>query len=248
MEIKKILFCFFVLFLVIFNSSFSYAQEKEKPVPEYISCEELYGKIEELRQTDDIFSTVLIDLHPQKYKMEHIPFSIPMNIEDIPLHIDKFKKFEEIILYCHCSNPEYALYGAAAITSFGIDNVKVLKNFERWQADYSMIKNPRSTFPPAYKYFLEKSTDDFVMYDIRDGKKFKKQHISGAENIEYEDLISSETYKDMPSNRVKVIVSSDGIKSGQAVEFLKNKGVSHIFNLPGGILKWIEDGKPVKSD
>ncbi len=204
------------------------------PLPQFISSEELLSRIEKMESEEEDTSIIIIDIELKSYVKEHVKFAVPIAADNF-LNPDYVKtldqKFEEIIIYCHCPYPpQPSIYAGSALTSFGVDNVKILESFYDWRA---------SGYPMVYN-----TLKDATIYDIRDKNEYEDFHIPGSVNIDYEYLLSPDNQKNITPS-VNVVISSDGHKGALAAEKLKKEGFYNFFNFTGGIMNWIEQGMPV---
>jgi rhodanese-related sulfurtransferase len=55
-------------------------------------------------------------------------------------------------------------------------------------------------------------------------------------------------YESLPSEKYMIIADTVGLRSKEAVIFLKEKGFDKIANMAGGIVDWERDGLPITTD
>ena len=78
-----------------------------------------------------------------------------------------------------------------------------------------------------------------IFVDIRTDKEFDVSHIPGAiTRDEFEKAV-------IPSETFIILYCSVGYRSGRYGEKLVDKGVENVYNLYGGIFKWVNDGKEI---
>ena len=87
-----------------------------------------------------------------------------------------------------------------------------------------------------------------IVIDVRDQESFNKGHITNAIHIPFDEL---EAKKEMLAKKYKqrpIIVSCDrGNLSGRArIKLIGLLEKNEVYNLNGGIVKWKEDGLPLK--
>jgi rhodanese-related sulfurtransferase len=58
----------------------------------------------------------------------------------------------------------------------------------------------------------------------------------------------SEEYGKLPSDKYLIFADTVGLRSKEAVIFMKEKGFKRIANMAGGIVDWDRDGLPVTTD
>lgn len=92
--------------------------------------------------------------------------------------------------------------------------------------------------PKELKQALDANPDLFLL-DVREPAEVSICAIEGACHIPLGVLPLR--YSEVPADRDVVIYCKVGGRSAQAVAFLKSKGYSKVYNLTGGILRWIHD-------
>lgn len=84
--------------------------------------------------------------------------------------------------------------------------------------------------------------DDFVLIDVREPEEYAIARIPGAKLIPKATL--PERLHELSTADEIVVHCRSGVRSGQAVEFLKQAGYRKVKNLVGGILRWSDDVDP----
>lgn len=103
--------------------------------------------------------------------------------------------------------------------------------------EYDMIRMRECEFVMKYESIASKEIDDYVkkrdilIIDLREPVDYKKQHIVGAVNIEYESLVKE--YKRLPIYKTLLLYCERGGVSTMASNFLSDKGY-HVINVIGG--------------
>ncbi len=95
----------------------------------------------------------------------------------------------------------------------------------------------------AYR-LINDNTDnpDFMIIDVRRYYEFDSGHIENSLLINY---YSSEFETDIDSldrNRIYLLYCRHGARSSSALNLMKSLGFIRIYNMSGGIVKWIERG------
>ncbi len=62
----------------------------------------------------------------------------------------------------------------------------------------------------------------------------------------YQDL--NDRYEELPKDTPLILADAVGLRSKEALIFLKNHGYNNVASLAGGIADWEKDGFPVKND
>jgi sulfur-carrier protein adenylyltransferase/sulfurtransferase len=84
--------------------------------------------------------------------------------------------------------------------------------------------------------------DDFVLIDVREPEEYAIARIPGSRLIPLRTV--PERINELSSADDIVVHCRSGVRSGQAVEFMKQAGYRRVKNLVGGILRWSEDVDP----
>ncbi len=84
--------------------------------------------------------------------------------------------------------------------------------------------------------------DDFVLVDVREPEEFAICRIPGSKLIPLRTV--PERLHELSSADNIIVHCRSGVRSGQAVEFMKQAGYRKVKNLVGGILRWSDDVDP----
>ncbi len=84
--------------------------------------------------------------------------------------------------------------------------------------------------------------DDFVLVDVREPEEYAIARIPGSKLIPLRTV--PERLHELSSADEIVVHCRSGVRSGQAVEFMKQAGYRKVKNLVGGILRWSDDVDP----
>ncbi|GIJ96169.1 rhodanese-like domain-containing protein [Capnocytophaga stomatis] len=86
-----------------------------------------------------------------------------------------------------------------------------------------------------------------ILVDIRTPEEFSEGHLENAVNVNFfdEDFVSN-FEKEFDKNDTIYIHCKSGGRSTKAVQLLEDKGYTNLVHLDGGILRWLEAGKPVE--
>lgn len=94
------------------------------------------------------------------------------------------------------------------------------------------------------KEFAEavKCGENNILIDLRSDSDFRKGHISGATNIDYEWPTYEWRITDLDTSQNVFIYCQNGIRSEKTVTYLKSKGFTSVTILNGGLEKWLLAG------
>ena len=92
--------------------------------------------------------------------------------------------------------------------------------------------------PVQLKQMLDENPNLFVL-DVREPHEIAICRIEGTWEIPLGQILRR--FAEVPKDRDVVVHCKLGGRSAQAVEFLKSQGYSHVKNLAGGMIRWIDD-------
>ena len=100
-----------------------------------------------------------------------------------------------------------------------------------------------NTDPEGFAVLIADTT--VVVLDVRTAEEFKDGHIAYSLNIDVKkDDFEKKALATLPKNKTVAVYCRSGRRSANAAGLLAKKGYKCV-NLYGGILAWIESGKPV---
>ncbi len=97
----------------------------------------------------------------------------------------------------------------------------------------------------AYKETMENNA--FIL-DVRELKLTGYKNFDVPKVIYIPNSTLPENYKSLPTDIPIIVADSVGLRSHEAMAFLRSKGFMNIANLAGGIVDWERDGLPLKKD
>ena len=86
---------------------------------------------------------------------------------------------------------------------------------------------------------------EFVLLDIRTPAEVEAGHISGAVNLDFYSPAFRVDLAALNRDKVYLIYCRSGNRSGQAFNMMEDLGFERVYDLGGGIGKWIAAGYPV---
>jgi adenylyltransferase/sulfurtransferase len=95
--------------------------------------------------------------------------------------------------------------------------------------------------PIELKHKMDRG-DDFVLVDVREPEEWAIGRIPGSRLIPLATV--PERLHELSSADEIVVHCRSGVRSGKAVEFMKQAGYRKVKNLVGGILRWSDDVDP----
>ncbi len=101
-----------------------------------------------------------------------------------------------------------------------------------------------SAEPVQWKKQLEE--EDGVLIDVRTADEFEDSYIEGSLNIDVRALDFDDKLEKLDKQKSYFVYCRSGVRSNNAMEIMRAKGFSKVYNLDGGIMKWEFDGYEVE--
>lgn len=127
----------------------------------------------------------------------------------------------------------------AAVGAFGATYVFVQFIMVKEQTTY------RNVSVAEAKAMIE-STPSLLILDVSTEKEYAQAHLSGAVNIPVSDLPSR--IGELDVNAAILVYCRTGRRSAEACSTLAKRGFTHVYNMEGGILEWVNSGYPVVTE
>jgi rhodanese-related sulfurtransferase len=87
--------------------------------------------------------------------------------------------------------------------------------------------------------------DDVQFVDVRTEAEFNENHIKGSKNIVY-DSGFGQKIDQLDKDKPVAVYCRSGRRSAASASILEQNGFTKIYNLDGGILKWMKEGNEVE--
>ena len=81
---------------------------------------------------------------------------------------------------------------------------------------------------------------DFYVIDARDAEQYQQEHIPGAVNIDWRQVLAHRA--EFPKDKTILLYCNSGTLSAQAAFALKLAGVENVLILQGGLNEWKAEG------
>jgi len=97
--------------------------------------------------------------------------------------------------------------------------------------------------PKEAKKIIEEHRDDprFVLIDVRTPGEFAAGHLKDAINIDMLNPLGFKKLLSLDKDKVYVIYCRTGHRSGVVVSAMEKMGFPHVYNVVGGILRWLDE-------
>lgn len=113
--------------------------------------------------------------------------------------------------------------------------------------DDMVNKELKKTIPLIYTEDLKEwkiKNYNFHLFDTRELDEFNVSHIQAAKWMGYSHF-SAFTLKDIPKTDTIIVYCSIGVRSEKIGEKIKKYGFKNVYNLFGGIFRWVNMSYPV---
>jgi len=87
--------------------------------------------------------------------------------------------------------------------------------------------------------------DDIQLIDVRTKAEFASGHIDDAKNIVYQGSDWDKQVASLDKDKPVYVYCAKGGRSAKCASKLEEAGFTKIFDLDGGVTKWINEGKEV---
>ena len=85
----------------------------------------------------------------------------------------------------------------------------------------------------------------FQIIDIRTPAEYNEVRLENAINIDYYSETFSDDLDELDKNKTYLVYCRSGNRGGMALSIFKELGFKTVYNMGGGIIKWISEDRPV---
>lgn len=97
----------------------------------------------------------------------------------------------------------------------------------------------------AFMYIKEnEANSNFVIIDVRTPSEYSEDHLESATLIDFRAEGFAENISSLDRDRAYLIYCRTGVRSGNALKVMKDKGFTKVYDLAGGITAWKEAKLP----
>jgi phage shock protein E len=84
--------------------------------------------------------------------------------------------------------------------------------------------------------------------DVRTPAEYSEGHMEGAVNSDFRNTVQFTRYIDsLDKTKRYLVYCRSGVRAGEAMQLMEEKGFTHVTNLSGGILAWQAEGYSLTS-
>jgi rhodanese-related sulfurtransferase len=89
------------------------------------------------------------------------------------------------------------------------------------------------------------SSPSFTILDVRTPEEFKSEHLAGAISLNVNSPDFPNKIEQLPKSNTYIVYCRAGVRSARAMNLMKERGFTQVYNLLGGLTKWKADGHPI---
>ncbi|AIS33157.1 MAG: rhodanese-like domain-containing protein [Methanobacterium formicicum] len=101
--------------------------------------------------------------------------------------------------------------------------------------------------PESARELIEKEPEITIL-DIRPNADFKREHIPGAVNLDYDGHQFQSKVEKLDKNQPYIIYCKSGVRGGYFMEKMRESGFVGAYNILGGFVAWKISKLPLTSE
>lgn len=104
------------------------------------------------------------------------------------------------------------------------------------------------TLTPQMALQLTRKEPKIRILDIRPYDEYKKEHIPGAVNLDYNGHEFQSKVEKLDKNKIYLIYCKSGVRGGYFLEKMQESGFTGVYNILGGFVAWKISKLPLTSE
>jgi rhodanese-related sulfurtransferase len=188
----------------------------------------------------------VVDLRdPGTYGEAHVKGAINVWVES-PQFADRVAAFVRpgTPLLLMAQGPSDLDQAVHALSRVGMDEIL---GFLQWgMIEWKSEGLPIETVPQITVYDLaawRAERPELVVIDVREPAEWMAGHIEGAVHLPMLEIVKRRT--EVPADRPKAVLCAGGLRSSTVISALTQAGLTHFYNVTGGMSAWLRAGYPV---
>jgi rhodanese-related sulfurtransferase len=105
-----------------------------------------------------------------------------------------------------------------------------------------------TTLNPQEALKLIEESPDISILDIRPRDEFKREHVPGAENLDYDGHEFQRKVEKLDKNKIYLIYCKSGVRGGYFMDKMRDSGFKGAYNVLGGFVAWKISKLPLTSE
>ena len=193
---------------------------------------------------------VLLDVRTQEeYDSGHIAEALLIPLPELESRLDELNPDDHILVYCGSDKYSYSVTASEILVAHDFSHVyNIPGGILQWQ-DEGFPVTPEEPAPAGYTDITPAEVNEMlgqpgvVLLDVRTQREYDSGHIAEALLMPLSEL-ESRLDELNPDGHI-LVYGRSGMRSVTASEILVAHDFSHVYNIPGGILQWQDEGFPV---
>ncbi|MBP2045950.1 rhodanese-like domain-containing protein [Methanobacterium aggregans] len=104
------------------------------------------------------------------------------------------------------------------------------------------------TITPQDALKLIEESPEISILDIRPRDEFEREHVPGAENMDYHGHEFQKKVENLDKDKIYLIYCKSGVRGGYFMDKMRDSGFKGAFNVLGGFVAWKVSKLPLSSD
>jgi phage shock protein E len=96
------------------------------------------------------------------------------------------------------------------------------------------------------EFALKAKSGEYFLLDVRTPEEYAEAHLGGSTLMNIYDNNFEQQLETLDKNVPVLVYCRSGGRSGKAMQMMREKGFSEVYNLEGGITTWIQEGEKVE--
>jgi rhodanese-related sulfurtransferase len=97
----------------------------------------------------------------------------------------------------------------------------------------------------SYKFIKENENNpQFILLDVRTPVEFLEVHLEGAKLLDYNGGDFFKELDNLDKAKIYLLYCRTGVRSGNGKKLMDKSGFSNVYNMLGGINRWIQEEFP----
>ena len=90
-----------------------------------------------------------------------------------------------------------------------------------------------------------KNNSNFIILDVRTPIEYQNGHFEGSKNIDYKSKDFTKVVSEMDKNKMYILYCRSGVRSAKSYDIMKKLNFTNVYNVEGGIKRWMKNGFPI---
>jgi len=197
---------------------------------------------------------IIVDVRRKdEFDMGHLPnaVNIDYTLGDFKDKVSKQDLNKIFVTYCRTGGRGSA--AANTMSGLGFKQVyNIIGGYNQWKADVlpmtrSVINEAIDTQSAFYMLKNNRTNPDLICIDVRTPAEYDSGHLAIAINLDVKSPDFWDKVGRLDRTKKYVIYDQDGTRVKEAAQTMKALEFWQVYNIDGGLTKWLADGFPLDS-